>query len=109
MAGRMNELFTLDDLKNWKPKSKAPIRLGVFGNPVEHSLSPQMQNAALENCGLPMSYARFEIGAEELPAAVQLLSELNFVGVNLTVPHKVAAFALMDELDESAREVGAVN
>src|SRR5688500_6630045 len=109
MAGRMNELFTLDDLKNWKPKSKAHIRLGVFGDPVAHSLSPQMQNAALENCGLAMGYGRFEIGADELPAALELLPELNFVGANLTVPHKIAAFKLMDEVDESARQVGAVN
>ena len=105
----MKELFTLDDLKNWKPKSKTPIRLGVFGDPVAHSLSPPMQNAALEESGLAMGYARFEIGAEELPAALGLLPKLNFVGVNLTVPHKIAAFQLMDEVDESARQVGAVN
>ncbi len=56
-----------------------------------------------------MSYARFEIGADELPAALELLPDLNFIGVNLTVPHKIAALKLVDELDESAREVGAVN
>lgn len=105
----MKEIYTLADLKNWKPKSKAPIRLGVLGDPVAQSLSPQLQNAALENCGLAMGYARFEIGADELPAALELLPELNFIGVNLTVPHKIAAFKLMDEVDESARQVGAVN
>lgn len=109
MAKRMRELFTFDDLKNWKPKSKTPIRLGVLGDPVAHSLSPQMQNVALENSGLQMGYARLEIGADELPAALELLAQLNFVGANLTVPHKITAFKLMDEVDESAREVGAVN
>jgi len=109
MPERMKDLFTLGDLKNWKAKSKTPIRLGVFGDPVAQSLSPQMQNAALENCGLSMGYARFEIGADELPAALESLPELNFVGVNLTVPHKIAAFQLMDEVDESARQAGAVN
>lgn len=105
----MKEIYTLTDLQNWKPKSKAPIRLGVFGNPVAHSLSPQMQNAALENSRLEMRYGRFEIGAEELPSALRLLAELDFIGANLTVPHKIAAIDFMDELDESAREVGAVN
>lgn len=105
----MKEIYTLADLETWKPKTKSPIRLGVFGDPVAHSLSPQMQNAAMENCGLGMSYARFQIGANELPAALELLTELNFVGVNLTVPHKIAASKLMDELDETARQAGAVN
>ena len=109
MAERMKELFTIDDLKTWKPKSKTPIRLGVFGDPVAQSLLPQMQNAALENCGLQVNYARFEIGADELPAALELLPEVDFIGVNLTVPHKIAAFKLMDEVDESARQAGAVN
>jgi shikimate dehydrogenase len=109
MAERMKELFTLDDLENWKPKGKGPIRLGVLGDPVAHSRSPEMQNAALRDTGLGMGYARFQIGADELPAALELLGELNFIGVNLTVPHKIAAFALMDEVDESVRQIGAVN
>lgn len=105
----MKEVHTLSDLQHWKAKSKMPIRLGVLGDPVAQSLSPQMQNAALDDCGLQMGYARFEIGADELPAALELLPELNFIGANLTVPHKIAAFELMDEIDESAREVRAVN
>ena len=105
----MKEVYTLADLQNWKAKAKSPIRLGVFGDPVAHSRSPQMQNAALEKSGLGMSYAKFEIGADELPAALALLPELNFVGVNLTVPHKVAAVKLIDEVDETARQVGAIN
>jgi len=105
----MKEVYTLADLEKWKPKAKTPIRLGVFGDPVEHSLSPQMQNSALKNSGLEMGYARFQIGADELPVALKLVSELDFVGVNLTVPHKIAAFGVTDELDESARQAGAVN
>jgi shikimate dehydrogenase len=109
---RMNAFYTFADLKNWAKTSrglKPPIRLGVFGDPVAHSLSPQMQNAALEKCGLEMRYARFEIQASELPATLELLPKLNFVGANLTVPHKIAAFKLMDEVDETARQFGAVN
>lgn len=105
----MKEVCTLADLKSWKAKAKTPIRLGVFGNPVAHSLSPQMQNAALEKCGFEMRYGRFEIAPAELPAALKLLPELNFIGLNLTVPHKIAAFELMDEVEETARKIGAVN
>jgi shikimate dehydrogenase len=105
----VKEVYTLADLESWKPKVKLPVRLGVFGDPVAHSLSPQMQNAALEKCGLKMRYARFEIQSNELPTALALLPKLDFVGVNLTVPHKIAAFKLMDEVDETARQIGAVN
>lgn len=105
----MKELYTLADLQSWKPKGKRPVRLAVFGDPVAHSLSPPMQNAALEKCGLDLRYAPFEIKQGELSAALALLPELNFTGANLTVPHKIAAFALMDEVDESVRQIGAVN
>ena len=104
----MKEVYTLDDLKNWK-KTRPPIRLGVLGHPVAHSLSPQMQNAALENSGLEMRYARFEIEPAELRQALDAIRDLEFVGVNLTVPHKVAALGLVDEADENPRRIGAVN
>jgi len=105
----VKDVYTLADLQDWDTKAKTPIRLGVFGDPVAHSLSPQMQNAALERCGLKMRYARFQISADELGDALALLPGLNFAGVNLTVPHKIAAFDLMDGLDDNARAVGAVN
>lgn len=106
----MKEFYTLADLQNWsREKSRPPIRLAVWGDPVAHSLSPQMQNAALEKCGLEIRYARFEIAPSELPAALELLPRLNFTGVNLTVPHKIAALELLDEVDETARQIGAVN
>src|ERR1043165_736551 len=56
-----------------------------------------------------MRYARFEIAPDELRAALELLPALDFVGANLTVPHKVAALDFVQELDDSAREIGAVN
>ena len=68
-----------------------------------------MQNAALKEAGLAMQYARFEIAPDELKPALELAAQLDFIGVNLTVPHKVAALSLVSELDETAREVGAVN
>jgi shikimate dehydrogenase len=105
----VKDLYTLADLQSWKAKVKKPVRLAVFGDPVAHSLSAQMQNAALEKCGLDVRYALFEIKPGELSAALTLLLEHNFIGANLTVPHKIAAFALMDEVDESVRQIGAVN
>jgi shikimate dehydrogenase len=86
-----------------------PIRLGVFGDPVAHSLSPQMQNAALRACKIDMQYGRFHIRANELRSALSFLRALDFIGVNVTVPHKIAAFAQIDEADESANRAGAVN
>lgn len=106
----VKDVYTLADLENFgRKKSRPPIRLGVFGAPVAHSLSPQMQNAALEDSGLEMRYARFQIAPGELQAALQLLPRLDFIGVNLTVPHKIPALALLDELDDNARKIGAIN
>jgi len=102
------EIYTLADLQRWE-NVDPPIRLGVFGDPVAHSLSPQMQNAALKSCKIDMQYARFQISPDELQSALDLIRELNFVGVNLTTPHKVAASKLMDEIDENARRIGATN
>ena len=106
------ERYTLADLENWAKATDQvdpPIRLGVFGDPVAHSLSPQIQNAALRSGGIDAQYARFHIRANELRSALRFLRDLNFVGVNLTVPHKIAAFAQIDQADESASQAGAVN
>src|SRR5213596_1111240 len=106
------ERYTLADLENWRRTAgdvDPPIRLGVFGDPVAHSLSPQMQNAALRECGIEMQYARFHIRAYELRSALRFLRQLDFVGINLTVPHTIAAFAQVDLLDESATRCAAVN
>jgi len=106
------ERYTLADLENWREGARdvdPPIRLGVFGDPVAHSLSPQMQNAALRECEIGMQYARFHIRGNELRSALRFLRELDFIGVNLTVPHKIAGFAQIDEADERANRTGAVN
>jgi shikimate dehydrogenase len=106
----VKEVYNLADLeKGTVKKSRPPIRLGVLGHPVAHSLSPQMQNAALEKSGLEMRYARFEIAPSELQDAVELLRRSDFIGINLTVPHKIAGLPLVDEADETARQIGAVN
>lgn len=102
------EVYSLADLKDWHDIDP-PIRLGVFGDPVQHSLSPQMQNAALKHNKMEMQYARFHILPAELKEALQRTSRLDFVGLNLTLPHKIEAPNLVDELDDDAKRIGAVN
>ena len=104
--------YTLADLQNWAEIARdvtRPIRLGVFGDPVAHSLSPQMQNAALCAFEINMQYARFHIRPNELRAALGFVRELDFVGINLTVPHKIAGLTQIDMADESASRCVAVN
>ena len=106
------ERYTLADLEKWSEIARdidPPIRLGVFGDPVAHSLSPQMQNAALRACELDMQYARFHIRPNEVRSALLLLRRLDLVGINVTVPHKVAAFTQVDDADEFATRAGAIN
>ena len=104
--------YTLADLEHWSEVTSdvdPPIRLGVFGDPVAHSLSPQMQNAALRAFEINMQYARFHIRPNELRTALGLVRELDFVGLNLTVPHKIAGLTQVDVTEESASCCGAVN
>jgi shikimate dehydrogenase len=104
------QVYGLAELQRWNElKVEPPIRLGVFGDPVAHSLSPQMQNAALKHAKIDMQYARFHILRNELKDALELLRSLDFVGVNLTIPHKIGGVESMDELDEDGKHIGAVN
>ncbi len=83
--------------------------VALLGDPVSHSLSPRMHAAAFAACGLPWAYVAFRVRWEDLREAVAGLRALGFEGANLTIPHKVAALALVDEVDASARRCGAVN
>ena len=102
------DVYTLADLKDWRDVDP-PIRLGVFGDPVEHSLSPQIQNAALKHCKIEMQYTRFHILPHELGEAIELIPKLEFIGVNLTIPHKIAAPGLLDSSDDDVKRIGAAN
>jgi shikimate dehydrogenase len=81
----------------------------VLGYPVRHSASPAMHNAALDHLGLDWRYLGFEVPPERLPEAIHGARAMRFLGLNLTVPHKLIALGLVDQLDESARRWGAVN
>jgi shikimate dehydrogenase len=81
----------------------------VYGHPVRHSASPAMQNAGIAVHGLNWRYLAFDVRPEELRDALLGARTMGFIGVNLTVPHKLLAVDLMDALDESAKAWGAVN
>ncbi|NLG28220.1 MAG: shikimate dehydrogenase [Chloroflexi bacterium] len=83
--------------------------VGVIGWPVEHSVSPQMHNAALRALGLDWCYVPFAVPPERLTEAVRGLRALGLRGINATVPHKQALLPLMDALTPEARAIGAVN
>ena len=82
---------------------------GVMGWPVMHSRSPRLHNYWLEKYGLIGRYVPLAIKAEGLTAALRALPALGFSGCNLTIPHKQAAFEVVDEVDTLARRIGAIN
>ena len=81
----------------------------VIGDPVEHSRSPHMHNAAAAALGLDRVYVALRVAPADLAAAVRGLAALGFDGANVTVPHKTAAMALCGELGAEAADAGAVN
>lgn len=83
--------------------------LGVIGHPIEHSLSPKMQNAGFAASGLDYAYVALDVSPDRLPEAVAGLASLGFKGFNVTMPHKEKIIPLLDEVDETARISGAVN
>jgi shikimate dehydrogenase len=83
--------------------------VGLIGDPVEHSLSPRMQNAAFEKCRLDWVYVPLQVGPGHLEDALRGLAALGFAGCNVTIPHKLAASRLCDELSEVAERAGSVN
>jgi shikimate dehydrogenase len=82
---------------------------GVIGDPIEHSMSPVMHNAAFKELGLDYLYVPLRVKKEELGKAVESMRALNIRGVNVTLPHKVAIIPFLDKLDPLAKKIGAVN
>ena len=83
--------------------------VGVFGDPVDENPTGIMQEAAFAAAGLNWRYITLRVAAADLPAAVAGLRALNFQGINLTIPHKVAILSLLDEVAPDAALIGAVN
>ncbi|MBF0447202.1 MAG: shikimate dehydrogenase [Magnetococcales bacterium] len=83
--------------------------LGVFGDPIAHSLSPKIHNLSLAQLDLNYRYLPFHVRPNHLKAALAGFKALGGVGFNATVPHKEALLPLMDRLDPVANKIGAVN
>lgn len=81
----------------------------IIGDPVHHSLSPGMQNAAFNALGLNCTYIAFRVPAGELAASIESLKAIGIAGFNVTIPHKVEVMKYLDELDATAQKAGAVN
>jgi len=82
---------------------------GIIGDPVEHTMSPVMHNAAFKNRGVDYVYLPFRVKKEELDKAIEGMRALNMRGLNITIPHKVAIIQFLDELDHLADKIGAIN
>jgi shikimate dehydrogenase len=87
----------------------AALTFQLLGSGISYSASPAMQNAAFAALGLPHRYVLADVPAEDVPAAVAALRGDGFGGANVTVPHKAAVAALVDEVSDLAREANAVN
>ena len=82
---------------------------GLIGDPVEHTMSPVMHNAAFNELGIDFLYVPFRVKKEELGKAIEGMRALNIKGLNVTIPHKVAILQYLDKLDTLAEKIGAVN
>jgi shikimate dehydrogenase len=93
-----------------QPAINAATRLcAIYGSPIAHSASPTMHNAAFAAFGMNWRYLAFEVNPKNLRAAIEGAKAMNLAGINLTVPHKLLAVKMVDELEESAKKWGAVN
>ena len=83
--------------------------VGLIGNPVEHSFSPQMHNAAFKALNLDYTYVTFDVNPADLKTAINGAKSLNIKGFNVTIPHKINVMKYLDKLDDIAKLIGAVN
>jgi shikimate dehydrogenase len=108
------------ELKTWssytQAVSAAPQKIdartrfcAVYGHPIAHSASPAMQNAGIAALGLNWRYLAFDVHPDDLRSAILGAGVMRFLGLNLTVPHKILAFDIVDHHDDSAAKWQAVN
>lgn len=85
------------------------LHAGIFGYPIRHSISPAMHNAAFESAGIDAVYEAWETAPEDLGDGVGALRSKDYLGANVTVPHKQAVMEHLDDIDSLATRIGAVN
>ncbi|MDW3626294.1 MAG: shikimate dehydrogenase [Nitrososphaeraceae archaeon] len=81
----------------------------LIGDPVQHSLSPLMQNAAFSALGIKSSYISFRVPSRDLKTSIESLKSIGIAGFNVTIPHKISILQYLDELDNTASKSNAVN
>ena len=81
----------------------------IIGDPIHHSLSPAMQNAAFAAKGLNCTYIAFRVPEGELKESIESLRSINIAGFNVTAPHKIHVMRYLDELEGTAKKAAAVN
>jgi shikimate dehydrogenase len=101
--------FTIDQLEAINLNYEHPARYGVIGNPVAHSLSPQLHQPALDKLGENARYVRVQVESGEVEKAFDQMFAAGFRGINVTVPHKLEALSACHDVDPAARIMGAVN
>ncbi|MDP9381811.1 MAG: shikimate dehydrogenase [Chloroflexota bacterium] len=84
-------------------------RLGVIGYPIKHSISPAFQQAALDALGIAARYERYEVSPQDLSSFLGGVRGGEWMGVNVTIPHKQAVMSLLDEVEPLAAAIGSVN
>ena len=83
--------------------------IGIIGDPIKHSRSPQIHNAAITALGLDYVYVPFHVQPDDLGAAIEGFKATNVVGINVTIPHKQNVISYLDEISREATLIGAVN
>ena len=81
----------------------------VIGDPIDHSLSPNIHNAAFRHLKLEHTYIAYKIPAGELSAGIEALKAIKIAGFNVTIPHKIEMMKFLDEMDTTCKVIGAVN
>ena len=90
----LNKSYELEDLSKWNEgpgTEQRPAILSVFGDPVKHSLSPNMHNPALQNCGIDGEYIKIRVPEDNFTQALSKIKDLGFHGTNCTIPLKFEA------------------
>ena len=93
----------------WMNKKTMDTVLGIIGYPIGHSMSPVFQQAALDACGVDARYVAYQVAPDGVEVFVNGLRQPGIMGINVTVPHKLAVMPFLDEIDDWATEAGAVN
>lgn len=93
----------------WMNKKIMDTALGIIGYPIGHSMSPVFQQAALDSCDVDARYVAYQVEPADVGEFVNGLRQPGIMGINVTVPHKLAVMPFLDEIDDWATEAGAVN